>query len=199
MRLWDRRVAEAQRNTSSEHRDDQKSNLFYATAQNLSGVLSSLEAQKDLQYTLAGLFDSKEPQTYFSYADIPIFGQSSHPSAIANPTYLVSPRGTTLRTHAVPQKAGGVCFAISQRLNDDTIIFSHGGWYGSDVILHGRTGTISNSVTSKNLYNFFAKPFRERFEKVQEFYVGTEALNRGKVGVRLTIGASPPVEFDLRI
>jgi len=34
--------------------------LFYATAQDLSGVLSSLEAQKDLQYTLAGMFDSKE-------------------------------------------------------------------------------------------------------------------------------------------
>lgn len=33
--------------------------LFYATARDLSGVLSPLEAQKDLQYTLAGLFDSK--------------------------------------------------------------------------------------------------------------------------------------------
>jgi hypothetical protein len=173
--------------------------LFYATKQDLAPLLSSLEVQQDLQYTLTGLFDVNQPQTYFSYADIPNFGQASHPNAIANPTYLVSPRGTTLRTQAVPQKAGGVCFAISQQLNDDTIIFSPGGWYGSDVILYGRTGTISNSVTSKNLYNFFAKPFRERFEKVQEFYVGPEALNRGKVGVRLTIGASSPVEFELRI
>ena len=48
--------------------------LFYATAKDLSGVLSSLEAHKDLQYTPAGLFDSKELQelqTYLSYRDIP--------------------------------------------------------------------------------------------------------------------------------
>jgi hypothetical protein len=173
--------------------------LFYATKQDLSPLLSSLETKQSLQYTLTGLFDVNRPQTYLSYADIPDFGRASHPNAIANPTYLVSLRGTTLRIHEVPQHTGGICFAISQRLNGDTITFSPGGWYGSDVILYGRIGTISNSATSKNLYNFFAKSFRERFEKVQEFYVGPEAFDRGKGGVRLTIGAASPAEVDLKI
>lgn len=173
--------------------------LFYATKQDLAPALSSLEAQKSLQYTLTGLFDENRLQTYFSYADIPNFGQASHPNAIASPTYLVSLRGTALRALEVPQEAGGLCFSISQMLNDDTIIFSPGGWYGNDIILYGSLGTVSNSVTSKNLYNFFAKPFREYFRKVQEFYAGTEALNLAKGGVRLTIGASSPMEFDLKI
>jgi hypothetical protein len=173
--------------------------LIYATKQDLSPPLSSLEAQQNLQYTLTGLFDVNRPQTYFSYADIPGFGRASHPNAIANPAYLVSLRGTALHIHEVPQDAGGICFAISQRLNDDTILFSPGGWYGSDIILYGRIATISNSVTSKKLYNLFVKSFRERFERVQEFYVGPEAFDRGKGGVRLTIGASSPPEFDLRI
>jgi hypothetical protein len=173
--------------------------LFYATKQDLAPLLSSLEAQQNLQYTLTGMFDVNRLQTYFSYTDIPDFGRASHPNAIGNPTYLVSLRGTTLRVEEVPQEAGGICFAVSQRLNDDTIILGPGGWYGSDVILYGRIGTISNSVASKKLYSLFAKSFRKCFEKVQEFYVGPEALNRCKVGVRLTIGASSPAEFDLRI
>ena len=70
--------------------------LFYATKQDLAPALSSLEAQKSLQYTLTGLFDKNKLQTYFSYANIPNFGQASHPNAIANPTYLVSLRGTAL-------------------------------------------------------------------------------------------------------
>jgi hypothetical protein len=173
--------------------------LFYATKQDLWPLLSSLETKQNLQYTLTGMFDVNRLQTYYSYADIPDFGRASHPNAIGNTTRLISLRGTTLRTEEVPQEAGGICFAISQRLNDDTIIFSPGGWYGDDLILYGRIGTISNSVTSKNLYNFFVKSFRERFKRVQEFYVGPETFDRAKSGVRLTIGASSPAEFDLTI
>jgi len=171
--------------------------LFYATKHDLAPALSSLEAQKSLQYTLTGLFDKNKLQTYFSYANIPNFGQASHPNAIANPTYLVSLRGTALHAREVPQESGGVFFAISQMLNDETIIFSPGGWYGNGIILYGSIGTVSNDATSKILYNFFAKAFREHFRKVQEFYVGAEALNLAKSGVRLTIGASSPPEFDL--
>jgi hypothetical protein len=173
--------------------------LFYATQQDLSPPLSLLEAQQNLQYTLTGLFDVNRPQTYLSYADIPDFGRASHPNAIANPAYLVSPRGTALSSYEVPQDAGGICFAISQQLNGDTITFSPGGWYGTDVILYGRIATISNSATSKNLYNFFAKAFRGHFAKVQEFLVGSEALDLAKRGVRLTIGAASPAEVDLKI
>ena len=173
--------------------------MFYATVQDLAPVLSSLEAQKSLQYTLAGLFKENTLQTYFSFADIPNFGQAWHPNAIANRTYLVSLRGTALRTSEIPQDAGGVRFNISQQLNDDTITFSPGGWYGTQVILYGRVATISTSSSAKDLYNLFAKAFRGHFAKVQEFLVGPEALNLARRGVRLTIGAASPTEVDLKI
>jgi hypothetical protein len=173
--------------------------MFYATAQDLNPVLSSLEEQKSLQYTLAGLFKTNELQTYFSFADIPNFGQTSHPNAIANQTYLVSLRGTTLHTSEIPQDAGGVRFNLSQQLNDDAITFSPGGWYGTQVILYGRVATISTSSSSKDLYNFFAKAFRTHFAKIQEFVVGPEALNFARRGTRLTIGAASPAEVDLKI
>jgi hypothetical protein len=177
--------------------------LFYATARDLSGVLASLEAQKDLQYNFAGLFDSKELQelqTYLSYRDIPDLGRAFHRSAVANRRYLVSLRGKALRIRDVPQNKGGVLFAIDLNLNEDSIVFSPGGRYRNDVMLYGMIGTLSPppSAASKNLYTFVAKGFRKDFKKVMEYFVGPEALDLMASGVRLTLDATTPPEFDLK-
>ena len=173
--------------------------LFCATARDLSGVLSPLEAQKGLQYTLAGMFDSKELQTYLSYRDIPDLGQAFHRSAVANRRYLVSLKGTALRIRDVPQNKGGVLFAIDLSLNEDSIVFSPGGRYRNDVMLYGMIGTLSPpSAASKNLYTFVAKGFRQNFKKVSEYFVGPDALDLITSGVRLTLDATTPPEFDLK-
>lgn len=174
--------------------------LFYATAQDLGEVLSSLEAQKDLQYTLAGLFDSKELQAFSSYRDIPDLGRAFHRSAVANRQYLVSLRGTVLRIRDVPQYSGGVLFAVDLKLNEDSIVFSPGGRYGNDVMLYGMVGTLSPppSAASKSLYSFIAKGFRKDFKRVREYFVGPEALDLMTGGVRLAMDATSPPEFDLK-
>ena len=176
--------------------------LFYATAQDLSRVLSSLEAHKDLQYTPAGLFDSKELQelqTYFSYRDIPDLGRAFHRSAVSNRRYLVSLKEAALRIRDVPQNSGGVLFAVDLGLNEDSIAFSPGGRYRNDVMLYGMIGTVSPpGVASKNLYTFVAKGFRENFKKVREYFVGPEALDLMANGVRLAMDATSPPEFDLK-
>lgn len=118
--------------------------LFYATASDLGPLLSSLEAQKKLQYTLAGMFEANRPRTYRSYADIPRFGQPHHPSSVANPYWLISPETTAIRVEAVPQRAGGTLFAISQKFNEDTLTFRPGGRYEGDVLLYGEVSTISD-------------------------------------------------------
>ena len=173
--------------------------LFYATAQDLNGVLSSLEAQKDLQYTLAGLFKSKELQTYLSYRDIPDLGRALHRSAVANRRYLISPKGTVLHTRDVPQRSGGVLFAVDLMLNEESIAFSPGGRYGHDVLLYGMVGTLLQPVAaSKSLYAFVAKGFRQNFKKIREYFVGKEALDLMGSGVRLAMDATSPPEFDLK-
>lgn len=172
--------------------------MFFATALDLGSVLSLLEAEKPLQYTLTGLFEANKPQTYLSYTDIPDFGRAPHPTAVANPCYLISLQGKEIRVRDVPQKAGGVFFAIDQLWNDDTIAFRPGGKHGNSVILYGMIGTVSKTAASKDLYNFVGRPFRESFLRKQEFFVGQEALDFWKAGGRLTIGASSPPEFDLK-
>jgi hypothetical protein len=171
--------------------------LFYATATDLAPLLSSLEAQQNLQYTLKGLFETYRLQTYLSYVDIPDFGRPSFPSAVSNSSYLVSIRGTMVRVRDVPQRTGGTRFAVDQKLNRDTINFWPGGRYGNDLLLYGQVTTISNSAPSMSLYDQAFTLFRQRFAQVHEFLVGPEAFSLSKAGVRLTSGASTPPRFDL--
>lgn len=173
--------------------------MFYATAADLGLLLSSLETQKNLQYTRTGLFHTNTPQTYRSYVDIPDFGTARHPTSIANPSYLVSPRGAVVCVEDVPQRRGGVLYAIDQLLNQDAIIFGPGGRYQDDIMLYGRIGTVSDSPISKGLYHFFTRPFRERFKRADEFFLGPEALNFGRRGGRLALSASTPPEHDLKV
>ena len=65
---------------------------FYATALDLAEVLAEMERAKPLQYAQSGLFESDIARTYYSYADVPDFGRAVHPTAIANPTYLITMR-----------------------------------------------------------------------------------------------------------
>jgi hypothetical protein len=176
----------------------QRQFLFYATGSDLGPLLSSLEAQRRLQYTLTDLFETNQPQTYLSYADIPDFGRASFPSSPSNQCYLVSIRGTVVNVRNVPQKAGGILFAIDQKLNEDTVNFWPGGEFGNGILLYGEVNTISNTVTSRSLYDSMEKVFSQSFTQVQEFLVGPEAVNLCKAGVRLTLSASTPAEFDLK-
>jgi hypothetical protein len=172
--------------------------VFYATALDLGSVLSVLEATKPVRYTTTGLFKTKVPRTYSSFTDIPNFGRAIHPTAAANPSFLLSIQGTQIHVREIPQKAGGVLFAVDQAQNPDSVAFRPGGRYGNAVILCGMIGTVSQRSASRELYNFAVKAFRKGFLRQQEFLLGPEAREIWNAGVRLTIGASSPVEFDLK-
>jgi hypothetical protein len=173
--------------------------LFYATAADLSPLLSSLESQKKLQYTLMDISTTSKVETHFSFVDIPDFGRPNDSTATVSRAYLVAIQGTIVHAEEVQQNAGGVRFHVSQKLNRDTVAFWPGGRYSTDILLYGQIGTISDSTASKNLYDCMAKVFRDRLMPVREFLVGPEAFNLCKAGVRLTLSASTPPEFDLRL
>lgn len=172
--------------------------MFYATGLDLSSVLSALEASKPIQYTTMGMFETPVLQTYSSFTTIPDFERAIHPTAVANPSYLLSMQGTPIHVREIPQKTGGVLFAVDQAENPNSVALRPGGWYGNAVILYGTIGTVSQSSESKDLYKFCVKAFRKDFLREQEFLVGHEAREVWNAGVRLTIGATSPVEFDLK-
>ena len=171
--------------------------MFYATKTDMTDVLASLEAIQPFQYTLTGLFREREPLTLRSCRDIPDLGIASHPTAIASPAYLMSLQGETVDVREVPQKAGGMRFAIDQRANANTTVIRPGGRYGDRVILHGTFDTISLSQHALTLYGIVSKLLRQKFQPVEECLVGPDAFRAWKEGARLTIAVQSHTKFDL--
>ena len=172
--------------------------MFYATARDLTPVLSLLETQRKLQYTATRRLVSNRPQTYFSYADIPDFGQTYHPTAVMNPAYLVALQGTAVQVKTIYPRTGGVNFSVGQDLNKDTVGLRPGGMYGHDVLLYGSIGTVSESEASLKLYDFMVEPYLARFAQVHEFFLGPEEFELWKSGVRLTTSAASPGNPNLK-
>lgn len=172
--------------------------MFFATANDLAPVLSLLEARKKLQYTPMRDVVSDRAQIYLSYADIPDFGRTYDPTAVHNPAYLVALQGTVVRVKSVPQRTGGINFSIGQNLNKDTVTLRPGGMYGQDAFLYGSIGTVSESDASLDLYDFMVEPFLAGFAHMHGLFLGPEAFDLWKSGVRLTTSAMSPTKFDLK-
>jgi len=173
--------------------------MFFATAGDLAPILSLLESQKKLQYTPMRRVVSNRAQTYFSYADIPDFGRTNNPTAVHNPAYLVALQGTVVQVKGIPQKTGRTNFAIDQRLNKDTVTLRPGGMYGHDAFLYGSIGTVSETDASLHLYDFMVEPFLARFVNQHGLFLGPDAFDLWKSGVRMTTSAtSPAADFNLK-
>jgi hypothetical protein len=172
--------------------------MFYATARDLTPVLVLLEAQEKIQYTPTLHVVTNKAEIYLTYADIPAFGQTCNPTAVGNQRYLVARQGTMVQVESIALKKGGINLAIGQRLNPDTVTLRPGGMYGHDALLYGVIGTVSESEASLTLYDFMVEPYLARFVPVNEFFLGPEAFDLWKAGVRLTTSATSTAKFDLK-
>jgi hypothetical protein len=97
------------------------------------------------------------------------------------------------------ESAGQVRYAVSQRLNPDSLTFLPGGIYKQEKILVcGHIGTIFDSEISRKLYNSFVSHVTKDFEKIGSYRVGPEAVRLMNEGYRMvTIGITSPAAYDL--
>ncbi|HWH71540.1 MAG TPA: hypothetical protein VNT26_19340, partial [Candidatus Sulfotelmatobacter sp.] len=168
--------------------------------EDLLPVFESVEAKHALSYTLCGLFESREFRSISAGREIPsLLSPAPHPNAIACPQYLVTAADAPVTVREVPQKAGGVLYAINQLANPESIIIQPGGLYPPDVLLHGRVGTVSSTPFAAQLQRAFSSTFAKLFERIRAFYVGPEARELWRRGYRLTPSAQSPREYDLAV
>jgi hypothetical protein len=165
---------------------------FFATKNDLVPVLEALEAAREIKYVRFGVAGGSAPASFSAVAVLPKLGIASHESSINSDTYLICGKAETLRAREVARG-----FVFDQLVNPDTVTFTPGGFWGEDVLLHGRFATASATPFSSDLMKLLGSVARKRFKKVKAFYVGPEAehcLDRGK---RLAIAAQSPRTLDL--
>ena len=172
--------------------------LFFATADDLLPVFERVESKHHLAYTLCGLFTSPEFQSLSSGASLPSLREpAAHPNANAGAQYLVTSADQPPVIREVPQKAGGILYAIDQLANPDSITIQPGGIYPPDILLHGRVATDTSTAFARKFQSAFSSSVAKFFQHIRAFYVGPQAYELWRGGYRLTQSVQSPHEYDL--
>lgn len=167
-----------------------------ADEQDAQLLLRMVSAAKNAIFVRAGLFDSAElhPVGALELSDIGFArsGDINH-----EPTYLVAEAVSQFQVRPVPQRNGGVKYAIDQNLNPDTVVLTLGGRYSDNVVVAGRMGTVSSTKDSLDLYKLFERIIKKTFTRVRAYYVGPQAMEALRRGERLTASVRSPELYDL--
>ena len=171
---------------------------FFATSEDLLPVFASVEAKLEVRYTRMGRHSLVDVEWWQHGHELPTLGQSSPAeSALAGPAYLVTLCGTPAKPRELSPFGGQNWWAIDQLENPDSTVLWHGGRFSESVLLYGRVATVSRSPVALKLQRAYESAIRKHFARIKEFYVGKDAEALLDSGVRLTIGAHSPPQYDL--
>lgn len=166
---------------------------FFASDVDLLPVLEKVERKHSIKYFAAGLFASSTPAQVELGA---VLTAGAHHKDVG---YLVTPATFEVQARSVPQRKGGTLYAIDAVENPSSITLRPGGMVGKTVLLPGVVCTVSQEEVSVVLYRAFVSAIGKHFQRVQSYWVGPAALKLLGQGVRLTVSAKAPREYDLAL
>jgi hypothetical protein len=169
-----------------------KSIQFFATENDLSAVLDAIEAHWKLQYVECGLFDDADRPSYNTFRAIPKFAKCP-------PYFLLLLQDSACGIRSVPQRRGGVKYAVDQLANPASAVLKPGLQESQSVLIAGSFGTTHSDKTSSLLARAFITQMKTRFRRVKSYWIGEEALAKLAKGARLTINVNAAAEYDLSL
>jgi hypothetical protein len=175
-----------------------KQTHFYATYDDIAEVLQLFEAEGHVLYVQTGLFDSDTPQIFETFRAINSLSVSVDGDANLVPGYLIVNERHHIAVEKVPQRVGGLKYAIDQGVIPDSLYFQSGGVLSDKIIVPGRIGILRQTAISTNLYNSFARIMKKDFNKVKSYYVGRQAHTLWREGMRLGISLKASTDIDLK-
>jgi hypothetical protein len=178
-----------------------KQTMFFSVFTDIEPIIKSIESTHQIHYFETGLFDNKEVNNYNSLFEISNLGFTKYGDWNYDKSFLLLPKQLSLKVREVPQRKGGVKYAVDQLINPASIILQIGGIYSEkdNVLVAGKVGTVSEDVFSLEMYKAFHSKIKKEFSKIQEFYVGKGAQERLKLGWRLVLDEGRKKEYDLII
>ena len=171
---------------------------IYVAREDLAELLKHVEDDRPIQYVQTGLFESKTPIVFRSAESIDGLGIATVGAQVSEPSYMVLDSDRRVHVQRVPQRRGGVLYAIDQKRNPHTVVLNCGGEYRDEALISSEISTIWDDEVSDSLFNVFKKYIRREFQRVQSYYLGPGAVHALDSGVRLTYNVRAPEFYDLR-
>ncbi len=175
--------------------------MFFTLLEDIENIIRDFESVIEIQYYKTGLLDSKNIPTYNSVFNTPNVGFTLSGDWNRIDDYLIIKKTLSLNIDEVPQRTGGMKFAVDQGNNPKSIELKIGGIYKEkeNVIVAGRVATISEDSDSIELYKLLSTKIKKEYKKIGAFYVGKSAEQKLREGWRLVTNEKSPREYDLAL
>lgn len=171
--------------------------LFFAVQADLRPVLQAVEDKVAVHFAECGLFHSDVIDRRTNLSALPELGIAKYGDANFEDTFLVLPGTASVVVRSVPQRQGGLKYAVDQRENPGTVVLRPGGFWGDSSVIQGMVGSVHGDPIANELLASFSKEIKTRFTKIKGVWVGDVALHMLNSGMRLTQAVSAPREYDL--
>lgn len=168
---------------------------FFATRSDLVSLLTGAESNRRVHYAEAGLFDDDTIIVYRSSEEIPKLGEIDTLDPNQGRVLLIADLDVQFSMRAVPQRRGGMKFALDQKENPDTVSLLPGGQFDDQTVVAGNFATCTDSPASLALLGLLNQIAKEKWRKIKSDRVGPQAEAVLDAGGRLTAGLRP--EYDL--
>jgi hypothetical protein len=176
--------------------------LFFATPNDIRPIISALEAAGDIGFVRVGNHDTENPPV-LSGGDLPQPGIATHETASGSISYLIVPREGRLHVgHYIsedPDTFGQKRWSVYNGFNEESVEMTLAGIWDDNTLLPGSIKTMHTSKFAQSMMRAFQAALRkQKFEKVQSWWLGQEALDMLRAGKRLsTTAVQSPPEYDL--
>ena len=166
---------------------------FFAAGNDLLPILEHVALKHPVAFASAGLFASSVVVRVQRAAVLAANGTGEEN------TFLVTPASVEVMVRAIPQRAGGTKYAVDELANPSSISLRVGCMAGPNVLIPGMVGTVATDGPASVLHRAFVSAIGKHFKRVQSYWVGPAAFALLAQGVRLTISAGTPPEYDLQL
>lgn len=170
---------------------------LFATHQDVIHILMCVESTHEITYTECGLFDSSRRRSVTSYELLSGLGVAEHGRSQLERTYLITLDGSPVVVSPVPQRRGGIKYAVDQQANPGSVAFRPGGVYRGDAVVAGMLGTIHDDDVATALLRSFGECIKKNTRTFNHHHVGAEAEALWVDGRRLTHNVLGSTEYDL--
>ena len=179
-----------------------KQRLIFATKSDLIPGIMNLESRHPLKYIVESVYDSNddvlEYDSLLQFSDLGIHKTGEH----IHGSLLVMDHSKEVQIEARPQRTGGIKYFVEEDGNPFAIAFWPGGIFKDTFLIRGtiRTRHSDNDV-SNELFKVFSKEITKGFQKIENCYIGPEALSLAKKG-QITLISNhykEPQEYNVKI
>jgi len=174
--------------------------FFYGLKEDFIEIFKSVESSFNIKYAQAGLFDDKvSVSSVRSLVTSDDIDDVEYGDWNNNKKYLLLPKENDIQIRSIPQKKGGIKYAVDQMKNEDSVVFYIGGIYKDNAVIASKIATISNTEFTKSILKYLTAYIKKNFDNINGFYVSPKALKESEKGLRLTTDINASLDYDLAV